>query len=367
MSGLLKKLLKLVNYLFAGALVLSYLTAHVSPETFWPLAFLGLVFPALIVVNILFVVLWISRKNYLFLLSLVVILIGINPISRSFQLGFLNEQEQDGAKDQEQLTIVSYNVRLFGMVNSKHFGSQQERMFELIRQQEPDVVCFQEFYVSRNKGLTLKEIHRQLPGLPYSHVVWLSPGQNSQYGIATFSKYPIVKKGRVVFEKTYNASIYSDFLIDKKRIRVFNNHLQSIRFNRSNYQFITNQNQYDDSEKLKAIQDISFRLREAFIKRSRQADEISVHIRRSPFPVLVCGDFNDTPLSYTYKTIRHSLNDAFVEAGSGMGITYEGQFPSFRIDYIFYDSRFRISRFGVSKKSYSDHYPLTASFLIPQD
>ena len=365
MSGLIKKILKLFNYVFALALALSYLTAHVSPGTFWPLAFLGLVFPVLVVFNILFVIFWISRKNYLFLLSLLILAVGIRPISRTYQVRFQGEEQYSSPDQKEQLTLLSYNVRLFGMVNSRHYGDDQEKMFELIRSEDPDIVCFQEFYVNEDRGLTLEEIQNQLPGLPYQHVVWLSPGTKSQYGIATFSKYPIVKKGRVVFEKTYNASIYSDFLIDKKRIRIFNNHLQSIRFDRSNYRFITNQEQYNDSEKLRAIQDISYRLRDAFIKRSRQAKEISTHIRRSPFPVIVCGDFNDTPLSYTYKTIRYNLKDAFVEAGRGMGITYQGQFPSFRIDYIFYDPGFHISEFRVQQKPYSDHYPLTATFAIP--
>lgn len=365
LSKLIKKIVRFTNFLFAGLLALSYLTPHIPPDRFWPLAFLGFVFPALIVINIGFVVFWISRKNFLFLLSLVVLLVGINPISRNYQ--FAGLEEDTTATSGAEVKLLSYNVRAFGMFESKRFGPEQERIFQLIRQKDPEVVCFQEFYVNETKGLTLAKIDSLLPRLPYHHVVWLSKGDHRQYGIATFSKYPIVKKGRVVFDRTYNASIFSDFLINKQRIRVFNNHLQSIRFNRSNYQFITNQSQYDDSEKLKALQDISFRLRDAFIKRSQQAEEISTHIRRSPFPVLVCGDFNDTPLSYTYKTMRHQLKDAFVEAGSGMGITYKGQFPSFRIDYIFYDSTFQIRHYGVEQKRYSDHYPVMATFGVKKE
>jgi endonuclease/exonuclease/phosphatase family metal-dependent hydrolase len=365
LSKLIKKVLRILNFLLAGGLALSYLTPHIPPDRFWPVAFLGLVFPALIVINAGFVVFWISRKNWLFLLSLLVLVIGINPISRNYQ--FAGLEKDTAANTEEGVMLLSYNVRAFGMFESKHFGPDQERIFELIREKDPEVVCFQEFYVNQAKGLTINKIDSLLPGLPYHHVVWLSKGENRQYGIATFSKYPIVKKGRVVFDRTYNASIFSDFLINKQRIRVFNNHLQSIRFNRSNYRFITNQSQYDDSEKLKALQDISFRLRDAYIKRSQQAEEISTHIRRSPFPVLVCGDFNDTPLSYTYKTMRHQLKDAFVEAGSGMGITYKGQFPSFRIDYIFYDSTFQIRHFEVGEKRYSDHYPVMARFGVKKE
>ena len=367
MSRLIKKLLKIANYLFAGVLALSYLTPHISPAHFWPVAFLGLVFHALIAINVGFLVFWISRKNLLFLLSLVVLLLGINPISRSYQIAGMDEPQGAAVAEQDELTLLTYNVRAFGMFEVQNFGSAQEKIFELIRQKDPDIVCFQEFYVNEKKGMTLNKIDSLLPGLPYHHVVWLSEGEQRGYGIATFSRYPIVRKGRVVFERTFNASIFSDFLIDKQRIRVFNNHLQSIRFNRSNYRFITNQSRYNDSEKLKALQDISFRLRDAFIKRSQQAREISTHIRRSPFPVLVCGDFNDTPLSYTYRTMRHQLKDAFVEAGSGMGITYKGRFPSFRIDYIFYDSSFQIRHYHEEKKRYSDHYPVMADFRLKKE
>lgn len=366
----------------------------------WPLAFLGLVFPFFVLINLVFVLFWLSQKKWYFIISLVILLIGIKPISRTYQLSGLDAQEQtrkgdpgelggaepgtaepgtaepgtaeSGAADPGtavsgagDLKILSYNVRVFGLVGNARYGPEQDSIFSLIRRENPDVVCFQEFYVNSNKGLTLEKVESQLPGMPYHHVIWLTQGNDSKYGIATFSKYPMVKKGRVVLERTYNASIFSDLLIDKKRVRIFNNHLQSIRFNRRDYQFITNQNQYNDSEKLRALQDISFRLRDAFIKRSQQAREISKHVRRSSFPVLVCGDFNDTPVSYTYQTVRWRLKDAFVEAGSGMGITYKGRFPSFRIDYIFYEPTFRIRGFEVVQRQLSDHYPITATFRMP--
>ncbi len=363
----MKRLLKIVNYVFATVLLLAYVAPLVSPQIAWPLAFLGLIFPVLVGINLLFFVFWLSVRKWYFMISLLVLLIGVNPISRTYQL---NGQGDDGpgkkqkASKQDELTLLSYNVRIFGLVGSNQFGHDQEKLFELIRSQDPDVVCFQEFYISPRKGLTLEKIQRQLPGLNHHHVVWLTRGDESRYGIATFSRYPIVNKGRIGFERSYNASIYTDMLIDKRRIRVFNNHLQSIRFNRQDYQFITNQNQYNESQKLKALQDISFRLRDAFIKRGRQAEQISRHIRRSSYPLLVCGDFNDTPVSYTYKTLRYNLKDAFMEAGQGMGITYKGQFPSFRIDYIFYHPSFRVTRFNVPQAPYSDHYPVTATFRI---
>jgi len=365
LSGLIKRLLFVLNIVFAGALALSYLAPHISPQVLWPLAFLGLIFPFLVVINLGFMIFWMTRKRWHFLISLVVLLVGIQPISLTYQIGGGNADNGQGASASSQLKVLSYNVRVFGLVGNAQYGEPQQEVFRLIREEDPDVVCFQEFYVNASKGLTMEKVQEELPGMPYHHVVWLSQGSGSKYGIATFSKYPLVRKGRVVFDRTYNASIYSDILIDRKRVRIFNNHLQSIRFKRSDYRFISNQNQYNESEKLRALQEISFRLRDAYIKRSSQAREISEHIRRSSFPVVVCGDFNDTPVSYTYHTMRHTLKDAFVEAGSGMGTTYKGQFPSFRIDYILYDPAFAIRRYETGREQLSDHYPIMATFAIP--
>lgn len=364
MKGLIDKILKLLNYVLAGALLLAYISVYISPEFFWPLAFLGLGFPFLLIANILFGIYWIAKKKRLFLLSIIVLLIGLKPISHIYQMNLSGDKNERAPQSQSEITILSYNVRIFNLIGSSEFGKDQKQLLSLIRNNNPDIICFQEFYINDQKNFNLDTISSQLPNLPYSHIYWLSKGSSFKYGIATFSKYPIVQKGRIDFGESMNATIFSDILINKERIRIYNNHLQSIRFNRNNYQFISNQSRYSDRRRLQEIQDISYRLRDAFIKRSRQAEKISASINRSVYPVVVCGDFNDTPISYTYHTISSGLNDAFVEAGSGIGITYKGKFPSYRIDYIFYDDAFNINEFEIMEKPLSDHYPVKVSVSI---
>lgn len=356
--------MKALNYVLAVLLLLAYLSVYFSPEIVWPVAFLGLAFPFLVAANVLFFIFWIVKKKLLFLVSLIVLLVGIKPISRTYQLNLADHKETE--KIREDLTIMSYNVRVFNMLGNNEFGKKQIKLLNYLDKQNPDIICFQEFYVNNNKQLALDSLMKYLPDLRYHHIFWLSQSSEFKYGIATFSKYPIVKKGRIDLGETLNAAIFSDVLIDKERIRIYNNHLQSIRFKRKNYKFISNQNRYKDRERLKEIRDISYRLKDAFIKRSKQAEKIKASINRSSYPVLVCGDFNDTPISYTYQTISSGLNDAFVEAGSGMGVTYQGKFPSFRIDYIFYDNQFAISGFEVMRNDFSDHFPVKASLKMQQ-
>ncbi|MGM0530606.1 MAG: endonuclease/exonuclease/phosphatase family protein [Bacteroidota bacterium] len=364
MKVFIDKILKLFNYILGGALLLAYVSVYISPEFFWPMAFLGLAFPFLLIANILFCIYWIVNKKRFFLLSLIILLIGLKPISLSYQMSFSGKDNMQTPQSKKEISILSYNVRLFNLFGKSEFGDSQKELFTLIRKNNPDIVCFQEFYISGRKRFNLDSIGRQLPDLSYSHIFWLSRDSNYKYGIATFSKYPIVKKGHIDFGKSLNASIFTDILIDKERIRIYNNHLQSIRFDNNNYQFISNQSRYSDHRRFKEIQDISYRLKDAFIKRSKQAEKISASINKSAYPVIVCGDFNDTPVSYTYNTISSGLNDAFVEAGSGVGITYKGKFPSYRIDYILYDDAFEINGFDILRKSLSDHYPVKASVRI---
>jgi len=178
------------------------------------------------------------------------------------------------------------------------------------------------------------------------------------FGIATFSSYPIINKGVISFNNTLNACIFTDIKFNEDTIRVYNNHLQSIHLGNRSYAYLDSIRLRYNEEQINELKDISNRLRDAFIKRARQAERISVHIHGSPYPVIVCGDFNDTPSSFTYYKIRKNLSDAFVESGSGFGNTYSGRFPSFRIDYILHHKDINSIYFKRIRTDLSDHYPV---------
>ncbi len=344
-------------------MLLSYLSIFISPEKIWLLAFFGLAYPFLLIVNSLFIIFWIYKKRKLFIISLIAILLGWNYLATYIQIP-LKKQNKDTEISKNGFNILSFNVRLFDLYNWSETENTLPEIFEFINTQEFDFMCFQEFFTQNSGELSENSIMNNIKNKYFTHIDYAIENINYNYGIATFSKHPIVNRGVINFSNSSNSSIYTDVVINKDTIRIFNNHLQSIRFNKNNYSFITNSKVLKDEERLKEIKDISFRLRDAFIKRASQANIISKHIQNSPYPVVVCGDFNDVPVSYSYRTMKGNLNDSFVEAGKGIGTTYMGKFPSFRIDFIFHSKEIKCVHFDIPNVKLSDHFPITGEFYL---
>lgn len=365
MRRLIRKILIYLTWVVAILLSLANLSVFISPEIFWPIAFLGLLFPFLLILNTVLFFYWIIRIRKLLLLPLIALLISWPNIQNTFQLSgpqeTLSEKKQPSEK---KLRIFTYNVQVFNLLGANEFGESQQLMLQKIKAEDPDVICFQEFYVNQGKGLHISAIDKILSDYPYRHIYWISESSVAKYGLVIYSKYPIIKKRSIGFQDSYNASIYSDIKFKEDTLRLFNNHLQSIKFNRDDYQFISNQSKFNQKEKLKAVQDISNRLKRAFIKRSNQANLLSEKIEESPYPVIVCGDFNDTPVSYTYRKIKGELEDTFVNAGIGFANTYVGKFPSYRIDFVLHSKEMETKSFHVPYIEHSDHYPVTAEVVL---
>jgi endonuclease/exonuclease/phosphatase family metal-dependent hydrolase len=201
----------------------------------------------------------------------------------------------------------------------------------------------------------------------YAHLEYtVTLHKTDHWGIATFSKFPIVKKASTHFaKKGGNIFISSDIKVNEDTLRVYNIHLESIRFDWPEYKFIENLTNDDvEQDELKGSLTILRHLRKAFVKRARQVDILQDSIAASPYPVILCGDFNDTPSSYTYSVISDNLTDAFRKSGSGAGKTYAGPFPSFRIDYIFHDEKIESFCYRTIKERLSDHYPISCMMKL---
>ena len=151
--------------------------------------------------------------------------------------------------------------------------------------------------------------------------------------------------------------------MNKDTIRVYNLHLQSISFSKKDNDFLNDIKQGNESEEdLEKSKNILRRLKRAFVKRAKQVESIKIHMNSCPYKIVLCGDFNDTPASYTYHELCKTLNDAFVDKGNGLGKTYAGPWPQFRIDYIMFDKRLNCNKFERAEDTYTDHYPISADF-----
>lgn len=343
-------------------MILAYLSNHISPSKAWLMAFFGLTYPYLLLANTGFLVFWWWRKNKYAFISLIIILVGFSNIGRYIQFNIQKEIPDTADK----IKVVSYNVRIFNYYLWENKNDVRDNIFSFLKSEGADFICLQEFLTKKNvPAQTEQRIGKELSQTPHKHIEYTKSfsNGNSNFGLATFSRYPILNRGKIDFNNSVNTCIYSDVKIKEDTFRIYNLHLQSIHLKKNNYG-ILDSIFHINSKKIGEVKDVTNRLRYAFIKRAKQADLVEKHISSSPYPVILCGDFNDTPVSYTYSKLLGERKDAYREAGFGTGKTYRGKLPSYRIDYIFYSQEFDAVKYESKRVPLSDHYPVSAEFII---
>ena len=321
---------------------------------------------------------WMVRKNKYLLISLLTLILGWGYLGVFFQIPFFQKNRIkypdpdsviiEGAVPPQPVILLSYNVRLFNYYNWSKDPEARERILEFISNKDPGILCLQEIYTPEKERIAQQAFDWESEDFRYSHRVYVAGSSlKGKYGIATLSAFPITGRGEIRYPETKNLSIYTDLVIHRDTIRIYNNHLQSIHLRKKDIKFIETLNAGSEEEAMDEILDISYRLKNAFRKRAHQADILAEHILNSPYPVIVCGDFNDTPVSYTYRKIRGNLRDAFIESGGGFGNTYLGNFPSYRIDYILHSLDINSGYFETSRVDYSDHYPVSCILEVKRE
>ncbi len=342
------------------------MAGSVSPNEFWPLAFIGIALPYLLLINGGFLFYYILRGSGKFFIPLIVIILGYQDIPAFVQLR-LNAE----ASTENQLKVLSFNVRVFDLYLWSKEKTTRNQIIDFLREEDPDILCLQEFY---QKDLldsiypfkTLDTLIEVLTAKNYHVHYSTTLRETDHWGIITFSKYPIINKGLVPFAiKDDNVCIYTDLLINQDSARIYNVHLASIKLDKHDYKAMQEINKNEYSKNFDQEMMLLSKLKYGFKRRALQADSIAKSITLSPYPVIICGDFNDSPSSYAYQKIKGNLKDAFMISGSGFGRTYIGEFPSFRIDYIFYDEVFSSTRFKTHGVELSDHHPISAIISLP--
>jgi len=352
------KFILTMNIFAVCALLLSYLASYIDPEKLWVFSFFGLAYPAILVINILFIIYWLIRMPKLALLSGLTILAGLGVIQN--YIGFRESTAIMVPKSSDSfIRVMTYNVHNFKQFGDKNDKFTKELILDIIRNEQPDVICFQEFFSRKRGEYNFRKLILQI--LETEHY-YFKPSTDNGYeamGMAIFSKFPIVDKGNIQFAKkmNWNEAVYADIRKGDQTFRVYNVHFQSISFQPEDYRYLKKVTSEIDTD-VESSKKIGYRLKNAFLKRSNQARLLKEHTEKSPHPYIIAGDFNDTPISYTVKTISRGMNNGFREMGSGFGVTYNGAFPNFQIDYIFTSPEFTVKNYLIIKKKLSDHYPV---------
>lgn len=338
-----------------------YYSVNVPPDTHPVFVFLPFLIPVAIIIHLVLLPWLLFRNRFLLLgISLLMLVAGFKFLRRSFNFGFGNYSTS--AKD--GISLLSYNVRIFN--NYAHLsnkGKASRAIIEFAENKQADIKCFQEFYVKKGSELfnTIKKTAKKNPYYYFSPSVRIA--NREEYGLAIFSKYPIVNKGEVHFPKrTYNQAIFADLVVGADTVRVYNIHLQSMSINEK--QLPAAENTEENAGRTK---ELVRKLKAGAAYRTGQVNAILTHIAACRFPVILAGDLNDTPYSYTYEQFREKLHNAFENKGFGFGFTYNGKLFFLRIDNIFSDERINILYFKtLNNIPYSDHFPIEATFTLKE-
>jgi len=340
------------------ALAAAYTAPFVDPRMFWPPAMLGLVFPWLWLANVAALCFWLFWRRWrAAVLTGLILLPAIGPLPRYWGGGGPSAEGQTVTRN--TLRVLSWNVRIFNKNTAGAPFSGRGDMMDLLHAEAPDVLCLQEYFTVPGAGA---ENHDRLvkasTGLRHESL-WkaIVDRRGRTWGLAIFSRYPILDQGVVAFpESVLNGCQWADLDLPGGRTRIFNVHLQSIKLSHEVYAMGEAVNDMRAPERRR---DLLRKFRDAYFMRAKQAALVSEAVAASPYPVILCGDFNDPPQSFAYRRTRASLQDAFAEAGHGLARSH-ATLPGVRIDYILPDTSWNVMSYSTVKSRLSDHFPVSA-------
>lgn len=331
----LNKLIYWGNVLAAFLLLVSFILPYLPPKTFPTLSLLSLVVSLLIIVNIAFAIYWAVQFRRRFFVSFTVLFISYFYFNVFYEVS----TEGDVSNYKNTLSVLSYNVRLFNAYEKNPETDAKQIISEILAAENPDIVCVQEYYKPNTIDFST-----------YSYQYIHFKSEKAKLGHAIFSKYPLVNTGAFDFKDTYNNTLYADVVKNNDTIRVYSLHLQSLGII-PRVSFL----QESDNEKLRK------RVSRALEKQQNQVAAILAHKKHTAHPVIICGDFNNTPFSYSYRKLKEGMRDAFRERGNGLGTTFKFEKYPMRIDYIFASEGLDILSFDTVEQTFSDHYAIRAT------
>lgn len=322
---------------------------NTDPNQWWIPAFSGLLLPVILIINLVTLLFWIYCKKWWVILPLIPLVLNYNFYSLMFQ----NPYKQNPLPSDKTITIASYNVEGFYWINKTN---TQDQIRKLIETYHIDILCIQEHCESPDIS---PDSVRKFTGLPYRRVFFNHETHWANYGMSVYSRYPIIDYGIIDFNSIKNEAMWVDLVIQNDTVRVFNNHLQTTDISLNAKEYYKQKSIKDWKGQARTLVRIFENLKDNFRKRADQSIIIRQIIDTSRYPVIVCGDFNDTPVSFAYNHIRQSdLKDGFQECGKGYGHSFNGLKRILRIDFIAYGKGFQGVGYESPELPYSDHNPI---------
>ncbi|MEB2779644.1 endonuclease/exonuclease/phosphatase family protein [Algoriphagus sp. C2-6-M1] len=340
--------MKVITWFIFTVTIVLFASVYISPEYFQYVGLLPFFIPVILLLNLLLLVILILSWRKLSLLPLIALLLGYKFFLATFQIHPKNETA-------EGLKVLTYNAHMF-YYNPKSKGTPESNVLSWLQNQPADVKVFQEFYQDNTTpSRDAVKILGQNSNYKVSyHITDGNPSKRSN-GLAIFSKYLIINDGKVFDAQGTNGAIFADIVVKNDTIRIYNAHLESMRI---------------DSDGLENLEGVKENYRQTLGKlqrgslaRSKQLKVLLEHMNNSPHPLILLGDLNEIPYSYTYFKLGENHENAFETAGRGFGFTYNRILFFLRIDHIFSSEKLRAVQFKTHREvDYSDHYPVSATF-----
>ena len=334
------------NILLGLATLAGYIAPFVDPKSYFLFAVCGLLFPVWLVLHLAYMVIWSFVEIKYVWISFLIVCMGWMHIQKFFAFG-----TNAVADEEKKYSLVTLNISNAAQGYDRDTAIKKEKRQALLdaleEWRDEDILCFQEVGEYANEV-----IHKAFPKFHFHRL---------NRGAIIVSQHPFLKKGEVDFGSITNSCLWADIDLGFDTVRVYSIHLESNKISTTADRLIEEQT-YLDEKGLKSVKNM-LRLYQATSKlREEQVQMIRAHIAESPYPVILSGDFNDTPISYTYRQLSMGFQDAFVQTGRGIGATYAGKIPFLRIDYVLLDPQFKVHHCKVLQGPYSDHYPVAVLF-----
>lgn len=347
---LLRLILFFINLAFALLLLFSTLAGGIPPSKFVGFSLLSYAYVLLFGINVFFVLLWLLLRRWEFLLSAIIIVLRCSFIPLFFQLSGTSQAKENA--DESRLRVMTFNVHIFsGRDGELTYREGAKQFVDLVREEQPDVLCLQEYYNKTSVYNVTDTLARM--GYRYSH-----KHHNSRIGLMLFSKYKL----RNVQDLGQNRKFYADIQKDGVPVRLLCVHLASYNLG---YKDLTTVNNIAHGQRdRKAIGMISKFCRTVRQHEKEWDKDLQPVVANHQGHLILLGDCNDTPASYLYQQVSQSLNDTYREHGFGLGTTYHGPFPAYRIDYVFHSPSLEALSYKRIRCNISDHYPLVAEYRL---